>query len=77
MFKAQEVTKNEGYSIVTFTDGLEAYGSLIISKEESLYVEFMKFDKGGELVVITEEGSLEEYQRLEEKYLSNILGALE
>lgn len=72
MFKAQEVIKKDDCSTITFTDGLEAYGALIVG-EEPLYIEFMKFDKKGELLIITENGTPEEYNKLKEKYLEDIM----
>ena len=75
MFKLQKLDIKENYNIITFTDGLEAYGAIVIINDESLYLEFMEF-KGNELVSITEDETPEEYHRLEEKYLENILEAI-
>lgn len=76
MFKVQELNDYGTYVVMTFTDNEEAYGALMILEENQLYVEFMEFD-GDELKVITEEESPEEYQRLEEKYLDDIINVLE
>lgn len=76
MFKVQELNDYGTYVVMTFTDNEEAYGALIILEENQLYVEFMEFD-GDELKVIIEEESPEEYQRLEEKYLDDIINVLE
>ena len=72
MFKVQEHNSQENYHIITFTDGSEAYGALIILDEEKIYLEFMEFD-GEEIVSITEEEYPEEFKRLEETYINNIL----
>ena len=76
MFKLQKLDIKENYNIITFTDGLEAYGAIVIIRDESLYLEFMEFD-GEELKVITEDESPEEFKRLEEKYMEDILQAFE
>ena len=76
MVKIEEVNNYDTHVIMTFTDNNEAYGALMILEENQLYVEFMEFD-GDELKVITEDESPEEYQRLEEKYLDDILNVLE
>ena len=76
MFKVEEITAGAGYSIVTFMDGQELYGSLVVLEEDGLYVEFMEF-KDNELYLITEDETPEEYNRLEEKYLDDILNVLE
>ena len=76
MFKLQKLDKKENYNIITFTDGLEAYGAIVIIKDESLYLEFMEF-KGEELISITEDETPEEYHRLEEKYINDLIDVID
>ena len=76
MFKIEEVNNYDTHVIITFTDNNEAYGALMILEENQLYVEFMEFD-GDELKVITEEEFPEEYQRLEEKYINDLIDAID
>ena len=76
MFKLQKLDIKENYNIITFTDGLEAYGAIVIIRDESLYLEFMEF-KGNDLISITEDETPEEFKRLEEKYMEDILQAFE
>ena len=75
MFKVQELNDYGTHVVMTFTDNEEAYGTLILLVEDNLYVEFMEFD-GEELKVITEDESPEEFKRLEEKYLDDIISAI-
>ena len=75
MFKVRELNNCGDYIKLTFTDRQEVYGALIIVKEEGLYMEFMEFD-GDELRTITDESSPDEFKRLEEKYLDNIIKAI-
>ena len=75
MFKIKEVNNYDTHVTMTFTDNKEAYGALMILEENRLYVEFMEFD-GDELKVITEEDFPEEYQRLKEKYIDNLMDAI-
>ena len=75
MFKVQELNDYGTYAVMTFTDIKEAYGVLILLDEKQSYVEFMEFE-GDELKVITEDESPEEFKRLEEKYMEEILQAL-
>ena len=76
MFKVQELNDYGTYVVMTFTDNEDAYGALMLLDENQLYVEFMEFD-GEELKVITEDESPEEFKRLEEKYLDNIIDAID
>ena len=75
MIKIHEVIKEEGYYTITFSEGLLAYGAIIILvPEQPVYIEFMEFDKNmKDLIVVTEEGSPEEYKRLKEKYFDAIM----
>ena len=75
MFKVQELNDYGAYVVMTFTDNEEAYGALMLLDENQLYVEFMEFD-GEDLKVITEDESPEEFKRLEEKYLDDIIEAI-
>ena len=75
MFKVQELNDYGTHVVMTFTDNEEAYGALMLLDEDQLYVEFMEFD-GDELKVITEDESPEEFKRLEEKYLGDIIEAI-
>ena len=75
MFKVQELNDYGTHVVMTFTDDEEAYGALMLLDENQLYVEFMEFD-GEELKVITEDDAPEEFKRLEEKYLDNIIEAI-
>ena len=76
MFKVQELNDYGTHVVMTFTDNEEAYGALMLLDEDQLYVEFMEFD-GEELKVITEDESPEEFKRLEEKYLDDIIKAID
>ena len=76
MFKVQELNDYGTYVVMTFTDNEEAYGALMLLDENQLYVEFMEFD-GEELKVITEEDFPEEYRRLEEKYIDDLIDAID
>ena len=78
MLKIQEVKKGENYYIITFTDGLEAYGVLVtLFDERPAYVEFMKFaENKQDLIVITEDETPEEYKRIKEKYFDEIMNAV-
>jgi hypothetical protein len=76
MFKVQELNDYGTYVVMTFTDNEDAYGALMLLDENQLYVEFMEFD-GEELKVITEDESPEEFKRLEEKYLDDIIEAID
>jgi len=76
MFKVQELNDYGTHVVMTFTDNEEAYGALMLLDEDQLYVEFMEFD-GEELKVITEDESPEEFKRLEEKYLDDIIEAID
>ena len=76
MFKVQELNDYGTHVVMTFTDNEEAYGALMLLDEDQLYVEFMEFD-GEELKVITEDESPEEFKRLEEKYLNDIIEAID
>ena len=76
MFKVQELNDYGTHVVMTFTDNEEAYGALMLLDEDQLYIEFMEFD-GEELKVITEDESPEEFKRLEEKYLDDIIEAID
>lgn len=75
MIKIHEVTKGDNYYTVTFSEGLNAYGIIItLMPEQPVYIEFMEFAKNRQdLVVITEEGSPEEFKRLKENYFDKIM----
>lgn len=75
MIKIHEVIKGEGYYTITFTEGSDAYGIIItLELNRPVYLEFMEIDKNTrELIVVTEEGSPEEFKRLKEKYFNQIM----
>lgn len=75
MIKIHEVVKGDNYYTVTFSEGLNAYGIIItIEPNRPVYLEFMEFDKNmKDLIVVTEEGSPEEFNRLKEKYFDQIM----
>lgn len=75
MIQIHEVVKGEDFYTVTFSEGLNAYGVLItLMPEQPVYIEFMEFDKNRQdLLVITEEGSPEEFKRLKETYFDKIM----
>ena len=72
MFKVQNVNREEKYICVTFTDGPEAYGAIVIPDDKLVYIEFMEF-KGNDIEAITADGAPEEYKRLKDKYMDDIL----
>lgn len=76
MFKVQEINDYSTYVVMTFTDNEEAYGALMFLDDNQLYVEFMEY-VGDDLKVITEDESPEEFKRLEEKYLDDIIDAID
>ena len=75
MITIHEVIKGEGYYTITFSEGLDAYGIIItLELNRPVYLEFMGIDKNTrELIVVTEEGSPEEFKRLKEKYFNQIM----
>lgn len=75
MIKIHEVIKGEDYYTITFTEGLDAYGIIItLELNRPVYLEFMEFDKNTkDLIVVTEEGSPDEFKRLKEKYFDQIM----
>lgn len=75
MIKIHEIIKGEDYYTLTFSEGLDAYGVIItLMPEQPVYIEFMEFAKNKQdLIVITEEGSPEEFKRLKEKYFDKIM----
>ena len=75
MIKINEVIKGEDYYTVTFTEGLDAFGIIItLVPNRPVYLEFMEFDKNmRDLILVTEEGSPEEFTRLKEKYFDQIM----
>lgn len=73
MLKIQEVIKGEGHNIITFSEGRELYGMLVVLEEGELdYVEFMEFDDN-DLILITEDEQPEEFKRLKDKYYEKVL----
>lgn len=68
MVRVHDVLKRDGYDIITFTDGKEAYGMLLCGE----YVEFMEFDNN-DTVSITENDNPEEFKRLKDKYFEFVM----
>ena len=73
MANIQEIINGDGYHIITFLDENEVYGMLLCED----YVEFMEIDSDGGFLPITEEDTPEEFDRLKDKYLDDILNQLE
>lgn len=68
MVRVHDILKRDGYDIITFTDGKEAYGMLLCGE----YVEFMEFDNN-DTVSITENDNPEEFKRLKDKYFEFVM----
>lgn len=72
MIKIHEVIKGEGYYSLSFSEGVNLYGAIIIISDDDLIIEFMEF-KRNEIVNVTVDNNPEEFIRLKEKYLDTIL----
>jgi hypothetical protein len=72
MIKIHEVIKGEGYYSLSFSEGVNLYGAIIIISDDDLIIEFMEF-KRNEIVNITVDNNPEEFIKLKEKYLDVIL----
>lgn len=73
MANIQEIINGDGYYIITFLDENEVYGMLLCED----YVEFMEIDEDGEFLPITEEDAPEEFDRLKEKYIDELIDAID
>ena len=71
MVRVHDVLKREGYNIITFTDGKEAYAMLVCGE----YVEFMEYEEN-EIVSITKELNPEEFERLMNNYYEKVMGLI-
>lgn len=76
MIKIHEVKKGEGYYSLSFSEGAQLYGAIIIILEDDLVIEFMKF-KRDDIINITLENNPEEFIKLKEKYLDVILKSVD
>lgn len=72
MVRVHDILKRDGYDIITFTDGKEAYGMLLCGE----YVEFMEFDNN-DTVSITENDNPEEFKRLMDMYYNKVIELIE
>jgi hypothetical protein len=73
MIQIQEIIQDVDHYIITFSDGAELYGMLIMMEEEMPnYVEFMEFD-GEDIVLITEDEQPEEFDRLINTYYEKVI----
>ena len=59
--------------VIAFSDKNELYGALISFSKD--YIEFMEF-VGDDIVTITEDENLEEFNRLKEKYYGYLLDVI-
>lgn len=75
MIKIHEVIKGEGYYSLSFSEGVNLYGAIIIVSDDDLIIEFMEF-KRNEIVNVTIDNNPEEFIRLKEKYLDVILKSI-
>ena len=75
MIKIQEVKKGDNYYTITFSEGVNAYGALIVLVDtRPTYIEFMKFSNNGkDIISITEEENLNEFNEMKEKYFDVIM----
>lgn len=73
--KIHDVVKGDDYYTITFSEGLLAYGIIIsLIPDQPMYVEFMEFAKNMEdILVITEDETPEEFNRLYTKYFTHIM----
>lgn len=75
MIKIHEVIKGEGYYSLSFSEGVNLYGAIIIVSDDDLIIEFMEF-KRNEIINVTIDNNPEEFIRLKEKYLDVILKSI-
>lgn len=75
MIKIHEVIKGEGYYSLSFSEGVNLYGAIIIVSDDGLIIEFMEF-KRNEIINVTIDNNPEEFIRLKEKYLDVILKSI-
>ena len=75
MIKIQEVKKGDNYYTITFSEGVNAYGVLVVLVDtRPVYIEFMKFiNNGKDLISITEEDNPNEFKEMKEKYFDIIM----
>ena len=75
MIKIQEVKKGDNYYTITFSEGANAYGALVVLVDtRPAYIEFMKFiNNGKDLISITEEDNPNEFKEMKEKYFDIIM----
>lgn len=76
MIKIHEVIKGEGYYSLSFSEGVNLYGAIIIVSDDDLIIEFMEF-KRNEIINVTIDNNPEEFIRLKEKYLDVILKSID
>jgi hypothetical protein len=75
MIKIQEVKKGDNYYTITFSEGVNAYGALVVLVDtRPVYIQFMKFiNNGKDLISITEEDNPNEFKEMKEKYFDIIM----
>lgn len=74
MIKIQNFVKGDNYYTLTFTEGMNAYGFLMVYAEEPLCIEFMKFaNNGKDILTINEDTNPEEFMKLKDQYFDHIM----
>jgi hypothetical protein len=79
MLRTENFVKGDNYYSLTFAEGMNAYGFLMIQfGDEPAHVEFMKFaDNGKDIITITEKENFNEFTKLQAKYLNPILSYID